>query len=262
MKLAVLFLPLHVFIVAALLPAQDVETDFFAPHGVRGSFIMCVVDADSCFVIDEARCAQPFLPASTFKILNSLLALQHGAVNGIDDTLRWDGRRHSIASWNQDQCMRDAFQRSCVWFYQELARRIGAERMQAALNETSYGNRDMSGGIDRFWLDGALRITPLEQIAFLKKLWFESLPFDREVQKTVKNLMLLENGDGWVLRGKTGTATPNGKLIGWLVGFLETNDGVYAYALNIEKEDSGDLSAFWSMRQKIVMEIFRARKLI
>jgi beta-lactamase class D len=234
----------------------------FREAGVTGSFLLCELDGDSCLRINPDRCAKRFIPASTFKILNSLIALEEGAVNGLDDTLRWNGRKHSIKSWNQDQCMRDAFQRSCVWYYQELSRRIGKKRMKAAVEASGYGNRDISGGIDRFWLDGALRISSEEQTAFLSRLWKETLPFSPEVQRTVKNLMLLEKTDEYSLYGKTGTAVRSDKMIGWLVGFIESHGTVYVYALNLETPDSGDMSKFWSMRLSLAKALLHDQGLI
>ncbi|MFZ1729066.1 MAG: class D beta-lactamase [Bacteroidota bacterium] len=234
----------------------------FREAGVTGSFLLCELEGDSCLRVNPDRCAKRFIPASTFKILNSLIALQEGAVKGLDDTIRWDGKKRSVESWNQDQCMRDAFQRSCVWYYQELARRIGEKKMKAAVNAVGYGNADISGGIDRFWLDGALRISSEEQAAFLRKLWKETLPFSPEVQRTVKDLMLLEKTDDYTIRGKTGTAIRSEIMIGWLVGFLERGDKVYIYALNVEAPDNGDMSGFWSLRLPLVKAMLRDEGLI
>ena len=234
----------------------------FREAGVKGCFVLCEIGADQCLRINPERCARQFTPASTFKILNSLVSLESGAVAGLDDTLRWDGRRHSIASWNQDQCMRDAFQRSCVWFYQELARRVGEERMRKAVDDAGYGNRDIGGGIDRFWLDGALRISADEQAEFLRKLWNETLAFRAETQLTVKDLMLLERNDRYTLRGKTGTAIRQDVVIGWLVGYVEQNGRVWVYVLNMEEPDDGDLGQLRSRRLALARNLLQDQGLL
>ncbi|MFA6232747.1 MAG: class D beta-lactamase [Bacteroidota bacterium] len=234
----------------------------FREAGVTGSFLLCELEGDSCLRINPDRCARSFIPASTFKILNSLIALEDGVIKGLDDTIRWDGKKRSIASWNQDQCMRDAFQRSCVWFYQELARRIGEKRMKNVVKTVEYGNGDIGGGIDRFWLDGALRISSEQQVAFLRRLWKETLPFSSKVQGTVKDLMLLEKSEEYTLRGKTGTAIRSGDMIGWLVGFLESRGKVYVFALNIEAPDQDDMSAFWTVRLTLTKALLRDQGLI
>jgi beta-lactamase class D len=234
----------------------------FREAGVIGCFVLSDIEGDSTLRVDPQRCARGFTPASTFKILNSMIALEYGAVEGLDDTLRWDGRMHGIRSWNQDQCMRDAFQRSCVWFYQELARRVGEKRMDAAVRAAKYGNADIGGGVDRFWLDGALRISADEQADFLRRLWKERLPFSSEVQRTVKDLMLLEQKDSYTLRGKTGTAIRGEKVIGWLVGFLERGDRVHVFVLNVEESDAKDLSGSREKRMALLATLLRDQGLI
>ncbi len=255
-----LLLPFHTVNLAA---SKGGDPDrLFREAGVTGSFLLCSLDGDSCLRVNPERCAQRFIPASTFKILNSMIALEQRAVHGLDDTLRWNGKKYRIKSWNQDQCMRDAFQRSCVWFYQKMASRIGEKKMKAAVTASDYGNADIGGGIDRFWLDGALRISSEEQVAFLRKFWNKELPFSSAVQQAVKDLMLLEKTDDYTLRGKTGTAIRSDIMIGWLVGFLERGDKVYIFALNIEAPDSDDMSGFWSLRPKLVKALLRDEGLI
>lgn len=234
----------------------------FHEAGVTGCFLLAPVDGDSVRRIDADRCARRFTPASTFKILNSMIALDNGAVRGIDDTLRWDGRMHSITSWNQDQCMRDAFQRSCVWFYQDLARRVGAERMREALAAVGYGNQHIGAKIDEFWLDGSMKISADEQAAFLRRLWKEELPFSTATQRTVKDLMLLERQDGYVLRGKTGTALRDGSWLGWLVGFVEQDGRAWVFVLNIEEQEGSDLSSMRSRRTDLARLLLRDHGLL
>jgi beta-lactamase class D len=202
----------------------------FDAHGYRGAFVLASLDGTTEIRIHEERCVARYIPASTFKIPNSLISLHYGAVRGIHDTLRWDGRKHRIASWEQDQDMSVAFQRSCVWFYQELARRVGAARMARVLEDIRYGNMSIDGGIDRFWLDGALRISPVEQIAFLRALFTSTLPFRPEVMETVRELMVLERTPSTVLRGKTGWGVIDNVNYGWLVGAVEHNGQTWLYA--------------------------------
>jgi beta-lactamase class D len=136
--------------------------------------------------------------------------------------------------WNQDQRMKEAFQRSTVWFYQELARRIGEQRMRAFLRKDLYGNQNTSGGIDRFWLTGGLRISADEQVALLMRLHHHQLSFTDEVMDKVLDLLVLEKTPDYVLRGKTGWAQQNGLEIGWLVGSVERHGHLSIYAMNLE----------------------------
>jgi beta-lactamase class D len=237
------------------------SSDIFTRYGVEGSFVLCPVEDGDCERINPGRCDERFIPASTFKVLNSMIALETGAIAGTDEVLTWDGRRHRIQSWNQDQDMEHAFQRSCVWFYQELARRIGDERMRGYLQKTAYGNASMGGGIDRFWLDGDLRISQNEQISLLRRLWKNELPFRGEVQNTVKRLMVLESGDNFTFSGKTGLGDVNDILYGWLVGFIERDGRAYCYALNIASPSMA-MNEFAPLRLKIVRELLKERKLL
>jgi beta-lactamase class D len=206
---------------------------FFEEHAAQGTFVL-LVDADGRRVVyNPDRAATGFLPASTFKILNSLASLEAGVV-GVDDTIAWDGVERAVAAWNQDQRMREAFQRSTVWFYQELARRLGEARMRAALVEAGYGKQDMGGGIDQFWLTGDLRISALEQVEFLRRLRHRELGFPERVVAQVEQLMILEQCPNYTLHGKTGWARPDGIHLGWLVGWVDSAAGVHYYALNLE----------------------------
>jgi beta-lactamase class D len=123
---------------------------------------------------------------------------------------------------------------SAVWVYQAFARQLGAKREQKYLRKTGYGNADTSGGVDRFWLDGGLRISAQEQIAFLQTLYRNKLPFRVEHQRLVKDLLIVEAGRDWILRAKSGWAFDVEPQIGWYVGWVETPDGPMFFALNID----------------------------
>lgn len=135
-----------------------------------------------------------------------------------------------MEAWNRDHDLRSAFKVSAVWFYQELARRIGRERMQRHIDAVGYGNKDLDGGIDMFWLTGDLRITPKEQIDFLVRLHRNDLPFSQRTLDIVKDIMIFENAGEHVLRGKTGQA---GK-VGWFVGYIERDGNVYFFANSMD----------------------------
>jgi beta-lactamase class D len=118
---------------------------------------------------DFRRAKERFLPASTFKIFNSLAALESGVIKDQDEIIKWDSIPRGWEKWDMDHNLRSAIKYSAVWFYQELARRIGEEKMRSYINKTGYGNKNIEGGIDLFWLQGELKISAMEQIEFLKK---------------------------------------------------------------------------------------------
>ncbi|HEX2253715.1 MAG TPA: penicillin-binding transpeptidase domain-containing protein, partial [Thermoanaerobaculia bacterium] len=189
------------------------------------------------------RAAEPLPPCSTFKIPNSLIALTAGVVTRNNNRLVWDPQRDPEQDWwpehwAQDHDMPSALRHSALWYYQELARRIGAERMQAQLDRIGYGNRDISGGIDRFWLGRSLAISADEQVDFLARLARGSLGFLPEHERYVADALVMERGTGpdgpWRLVAKTGSCTlpPGGsrpqdteRWVGWLVGWIERPGG-------------------------------------
>jgi beta-lactamase class D len=226
----------------------------FESRGAQGSLVIREVAADGSartFRHDPARCAERFTPASTFKIPNSLIGLDSGVIPDENFVLPWDGQKRWVESWNKDHTLKTAFQVSAYWYYQELARRVGEERMREYVQRLGYGNQDISGGIDQFWLSaGGLRISQEEQIAFLERLYRSELPVSERAQAIVRDIMILETGDGWTLRGKTGLGGRDDRWIGWLVGYLEQGGAVYFYALNIEGPDPGP--EFRQKRHEIV----------
>jgi beta-lactamase class D len=175
-------------------------------------------------------------PCSTFKVLNSLIALETGVASGADFPLPWDGTRRSIESWNQDQTLRSAFSSSCVWYYQALATRIGLERYQQIIPKVGYGNNDLTGGVTQFWLQSSLTISPDEQVEFLRRLHARKLPFSATSVDTVLDIMTLSQAGQTVFRGKSGSAFDAKKkapTLGWFIGSVTTPSGLYLFATRI-----------------------------
>ena len=139
--------------------------------------------------------------------------------------------------WNQDLDMVKAFKYSGVWYYQELARRVGEEKMQRYISLNHYGNENISGGIDRFWLDGGIRISADEQIDMLKKLYHNKLEFSQRSMDIVKRLMIYEQTNDYTIRAKTGWAIRVEDQIGWFVGYVEKGNDVYFFAINLETKN-------------------------
>lgn len=227
---------LILFLFSSVLFSQQ-EKDFskyFAEQGVTGSFFMYDLNKNEYSGYNIERTKIRFTPASTFKIFNSLAALETGVISDEYQVIKWDSIKRQIKEWNQDLDMKSAFKYSAVWFYQEIARRIGQDKMQHYIDTVNYGNKDISDGIDKFWLTGSLKISQQEQVEFLKKLYHNELPFSQRPMDIVKNIMLQEDTLGYKLRAKTGWGSQDGKEIGWLVGWIETQDNVYFFATNIE----------------------------
>ncbi|CAN1211477.1 class D beta-lactamase [Tumidithrix helvetica PCC 7403] len=234
------------------------RTDFgkyFQQAGVKGTFLLYDLKQDRYLVYNAKRAKTRFLPASTFKIFNSLVALETGAIADENVVIKWDGTKRDIPEWNQDQTLRSAIEYSTVWFYQELARRIGLARMQRYINLVDYGNRDIGGGIDRFWLDGKIRISPKEQIDFLVKFYQNKLPFSNRSLAIVKDIMIREQTSEYILRGKTGWASSTSPNLGWFVGYLERGDRAFFFAINIDIQKPDDAKARIKIAKQILTEL-------
>jgi len=175
---------------------------------------------------DASRCKKGYIPASTFKIANTIIGLETGVVSDADSPLPWDGKQYANPDWNRDHTLRSAVQVSCVPCFQGIARKVGEAQMKDWVNRLDYGNRDIGGKIDFFWLGGALRISPLEQIDFLRRLDGGKLPIQEHTLDTVRDVLTLDVGPEHVLRGKTGFAAPPEQPteVGWFVGFVELGE--------------------------------------
>ena len=179
-----------------------------------------------------------YTPASTFKIVNSLIGLQTGKITDENMVIKWDGVKRWNPDWNKDLTMAEAFKVSAVPYYQEVARRIGHDTMQKWIDSLGYGNKNISGPIDSFWLNNRLKITADEELGLVKRLYFDQLPFYNRTQEIVRKVMLREENANYKLSYKTGWGNKeNGNEIGWIVGWVEENKHPYFFVLNIESTD-------------------------
>jgi beta-lactamase class D len=209
--------------------------ELFETENVTGTFVLFDVSANVRHVYNLERAAKRFLPASTFKIPNTLIGLTTGAVKNVDEVLPYGGKPQFLPQFEQDLSLRDAIRISSVPIYQELARRITLEKMAESVKKLDYGNREIGTKVDQFWLEGPLRISPIEQTGFLVRLAKSDLPFPAEAISATHEITLLEKTPTTKLHGKTGWAG-SVEPTGWFVGWVEKNDNVYAFALNIDMD--------------------------
>jgi beta-lactamase class D len=218
---------------ATAAPVERVDADgakLFEERQVTGAFVLLDLKTGALTVVSPERASTGYLPASTFKIPNTLIGLETGVIPDERFALKWDGVERQVAAWNRDHDLASAMRESVVWFYQEVARRIGAERMKSWIDRLGYGNRDLAGGIDQFWLSGGLRVTPREQVEFMRRLRAGELPVSRENAALVLRLLPSHEAEGATLRGKTGLGRQGDTSVGWLVGIVERGDQAWAYA--------------------------------
>ncbi len=207
--------------------------------GFRATLVVRDVAAGETLRHDPARAAARTAPCSTFKIPNSVIGLETGVLADASTAFRWDGQKRDIEAWNRDHDLRSAIRESVVWYYQELARRVGSDRMGQWLATLRYGNEDMSGGLDRFWLGSSLRISPDEQVDFLERLFTGRLPVSPRTLSIVKEILVREPplaSAGLVYRGKTGSCQDPGASDphGWWVGSVEKDGRLSVFAALIE----------------------------
>lgn len=180
----------------------------------EGCFVLLDLKTNTVTRFNPGRCAKRLPPCSTFKIPNSLIGLETGVIKDLDHVMRWDGVPRSRENWNQDQTLRSAVRDSALWYFQELARGVGEKRMRHYVDAMAYGNRDLSGGLTKFWLESSLLISADEQVEFLRHLMRDELPFSRRTLELGRAVIVLGDQAGTVFRGKTGS----GSDLGWFVG--------------------------------------------
>jgi beta-lactamase class D len=215
-------------------------TAIFQREKLNGTFVLLDLANQTAFLSNKARAEKRFIPASTFKIANSLLGLDTGAVKSVDEVLPYGGKPQRLKAWERDMNLRDAIKASNVPIYQELARRIGFERMRAGLKKLAYGNMEIGDVVDRFWLDGPLAISAVEQTEFLGRLVEGKLPVSAEATRAVKEITLLEKTETYELHGKTGWHFDTRQQIGWWVGWVEREGKFYPFALNMDMAGDDD----------------------
>ena len=219
--------------------AEDVQerpdlVSVFQEQGLAGTFVLFEAAADRMTVVDRQRAETRYAPASTFKIANSLIALETGVVQDENEIVPYGGKPQPIKAWEKDMSLREAIKVSNVPVYQEIARRVGLARYEHWLARLDYGNRQPGAVVDRFWLDGPLAISAVEQARFAARLAQGTLQASDRAQAIVRNILQLESSDGAILCGKTGWLTSRSPKIGWWVGWVERKGEIAAFALNID----------------------------
>src|SRR5438067_3049348 len=212
---------------------------FFDKNHVDGTFAMFDNGTGQFTIYNLKRYRDSaFSPASTFKIVTSLIGLQTGKIISDSMIIRWDAVERPVKEWNRDLTMYEAFRVSAVPYYQEVARRIGKDTMQLWLDSLSYGTRKIKTRIDTFWLDNSLKIKPDEQLGLVKKLYFHQLAFFEPYEDIVKRAMFFEDNSNYKLSYKTGWGRKeNGEHLAWIVGWIEENKHPYFFVLNFESSD-------------------------
>lgn len=245
-------------IIVLPIKSQSELQKFFDESGFKGSITIYDKKADKWILSDTSDANLELLPASSSKIFNSLVFLEEGILKDENEIVKWDGVKRWVDDWNQDLDLRRAFKFSAAWLYCKLAPKIGREKYLDYLNKCSYGNGFIGTHVDSFWLDGSLKISPVQQVNFLRNLDSETLPFSKRTFSIVKTIMIEKEDSLFTLRAKTGW----GKILGqddtgWWVGYLTLKDNVIYFATRLRKGYDDENPNFSSSRKTITAKILK-----
>jgi len=244
---------------AMIEPQQTGDWDpIFRANNVNGVLVLFNPEKQLLLTNNVLRAQTGYIPASTFKIANGLIALELAVVNGAEDQYLWDQQQHSFKAWNQDHTFSSAFKYSVVPIFQQIAADIGKQRMANMLVSLDYGNATMGGELDSFWLEGGLRVSAMEQIQFLQRLHDNTLPLSVRSQSIMQQVMLTESADHYAIYAKTGFGNMGEAYIGWWVGWIEQDDSTVFFALNLDLANIQQAH----LRQKIVKQILQVEQVI
>ena len=241
--------------------AQSNVTKFFTDKKLVGSITIYDLKNDKWVYSDKKDSQIKLLPASTFKVLNTLIALEEKVIK-INDIVKWDGRAKKfkgniIASWNSDSDIEKAFKNSTIWFYEALSKQIPRRVYKSYLHTINYGNNKIEQKGNDFWNYGSFAVSPVDQINMLVQLYKNKLPFSKRNMKYVKNIMLQKSNSNYVLRAKTGWGIRDNQEIGWYIGYVEVGGNAYFFATRIVSNLDSIPSSFSSSRKRITLEILK-----
>lgn len=227
--------------------------NIFDKTNLNGTIVISSLNSNEKYIYNNPRAIKRYIPASTFKIPNTLIALEENVIKNEYEIIKWDGKVRLYDSWNKDQNLQSAISVSCIWCYQKFAKEIGNDKYLTYLDKIDYGNHRTGSDVTTFWLEGDIKISAIEQIFFLKKLYKNELPFKQKYIDITKKILTVEQTKDYTIRAKTGFS---GK-IGWYVGYVETKNNVWFFALNADiKKDE------LKYRKQIVMEALKIKSII
>ena len=246
---------LAIFFMVISIGAKEITFDhIFKKHKLDGTILISSLDGSKEYVYNKARLTQRFSPASTFKIACTLIALQEKVVKDENTLIKLDGVDKEFPVWNQDHSIKTAFPASCVWYYQELAKKIGLDNFKKYIKAMKYGNELVGDDLTHFWIDGELKISAQEQIDFLKKVYLNDLSFDKKNIQILKKVMLSNKTDKYEIYSKTAWARKS--KIAWFIGYIKTKKDVLFFAMNI------DMSKIKEARLRRLISIEALKKVI
>ena len=209
----------------------------------KSALVIVCLENGSTWASGGSRRESLYPPASTSKILHTLIALQEGYAEGPNAYFEWDGKKRFLEVWNQNQTLLSAYKNSALWVYQQITQNLGHQTMSLWVDRLEYGNRFIgtSKDITTYWLDGPLMISASQQVEFLSRLANELLPLSPQTFRVGKSIMQEASGYNWVLYGKSGFTGTVGWYVGWVEAKVEGYDHRYVFAFNMDTESWDEL---------------------
>lgn len=238
-----------------------IAADIIDSSGFAGTIVVYREGDDFYQAAYPERAKKALIPASTFKIVSAMVALDTGVIKDASSIVAWDGVTRTRTELNKDLDLSTAFKISAVPHFQTLVRGIGPQTMQTYIDSLGYGNQDISGGDDTFWLQGNLKISPVQQLKLLRRLYDDDLPVQPQVMSAVKEMMISEQTDTYTIRSKTGLAVLEGEHnVGWWVGWIESGDERLFFVSALEADSPG--ADFIPARLNVVRELLQTMGLL
>ncbi len=219
-------------------------SEFF--EGFDGSFVLYDLRNGKFSIYNKEKSIKRVSPNSTYKIYSALTALDKGLITPENSYRDWDGSIQPYEQWNKGQDLSSAMMDSVNWYFQDVDKAIGIRELESYYKQMKYGNYDLSGGVNSFWIESSLLISPFEQVLLLKDFCLNNTIFKSKHIDTVKDAIKLSEKDDAVLFGKTGTGSVNGNgTNGWFIGYVEKDGNTYIFATNIGHKTgaSGSIAA-------------------
>lgn len=225
-------------------------------QGYEGSFVLYDMAQDTWNIYDMDRAALRVSPDSTYKIYDALFGLEAGVITPEASTMEWNRELYPFQEWNADQTLQSAMSASVNWYFQEIDKQLGTSAIDRYIREIGYGNENTKGGLSSYWMESSLKISPIEQVELLRKLYENSLGFRTKNIDTVKDSILLSSSKSGNLYGKTGTGCIDGMDVnGWFVGYVEAPDNTWFFAANIAANDDASGSSAAEITRHILFEM-------
>ena len=221
-----------------------------------GCFVLYDMENDMWSIYNINHATQRTSPYSTYKIYDALFGLEEGIITPDDSYMPWNGEVYPFDAWNKEQTLSSAMSSSVNWYFQSLDRQMGTSVIYKYVHKIGYGNKNISGDLKSYWLEAPLKISPLEQVELLTKLYNNEFAFKTENINAVKEAMFISSSDAGSIYGKTGTGQINERNVnGWFIGYTETLGHTYFFATNIQGKDEASGSKAAEITMSILSDV-------